>query len=206
MEALVIRRTHLQACLTVLAAGLLALAGCATKGAVNLDLQAVQSAEAKSKKADGLTVTVASFEDSRPEKSRLGVRRHFWGGETTFNVPGGKPGDVVAKVLTDYFKRNGWRVDGSPDVSFSGKLLNLSVNAESHFGQTEITVKSKMVVEGTNKADGSIVRMTLNGDGMQKVFWFDPEDAQELASEVLSDSLEKLLANTKVENNLLRLK
>lgn len=201
-----IRRTHLQACLTVLAAGLLALAGCATKGAVNLDLQAVQSAEAKSKKADGLTVTVASFEDSRPEKSRLGVRRHFWGGETTFNVPGGKPGDVVAKVLTDYFKRKGWRVDGSPDVSFSGKLLNLSVNAESHFGQTEITVKSKMVVEGTNKADGSIVRMTLNGDGTQKVFWFDPEDAQELASEVLSDSLEKLLANTKVENNLLRLK
>ncbi|MBI5410600.1 MAG: hypothetical protein HZA21_01260 [Nitrospirae bacterium] len=190
----------------VFTVGLLALAGCATKGAVNLDLQVVQPAEAKSKKVDGLIVTVASFEDSRPEKSRLGVRRHLWGGETTFDVPGGKPGDVVAKVLTDYLKRKGWRVDGSPDVSFSGKLLNLSVNAESHFGQTDITVKSKMVVEGTNKADGSIVRMTLNGDGTQKVFWFDPEDAQELASEVLSDSLEKLLANTKVENNLLRLK
>lgn len=201
-----IRRTHLQAYLVVLAVGLVALAGCATKGAVNLDLQAVQPAEAKSKKTDGLTVTVASFEDVRPEKERLGVRRHLWGGETTFNVPGGKPGDVVAKVMADYLKRKGWRLDGSPDVTFSGRLLNLSVNVENHFAQTDITVKSKMVVEGTNKADGSIVRMTLNGDGTQKVFWFDPEDAQELASEVLSDSLEKLLANTKVENNLLRLK
>ncbi len=200
-------RRYPYAHLVGLTVGLLALVGCATKGAVNLDVQAVQpSSEAKGKKADGLTVTVASFEDSRPEKGRLGVRRHFWGGETTFNVPGGKPGDVVAKVMTDYLKRKGWRVNGSPDISFSGKLLNFSVNAESRFAQTEITVKAKMVVEGTNKADGSIVRMTLNGDGSQKVFWFDPEDAQELASEVLSDSLEKLLVNTKVENNLLRLK
>jgi phosphoribosylformylglycinamidine (FGAM) synthase PurS component len=193
--------------LVVLAVGLLAMAGCATKGTVNLDVQAVQpSSEAKGKKTDGLTVTVASFQDSRPDKNRLGVRRHFWGGETTFNVPGGKPSDVVAKVMTDYLKRKGWRVDGSPDVTLSGKLLNFSVNAESRFAQTEITVRTKLVVEGTNKADGSIVRMTLNGDGTQKVFWFDPEDAQELASEVLSDSLEKLLMNTKVENNLLRLK
>ncbi len=201
-----IRRTHRQTYLMVLTVGLLAMAGCATKQTVNLDVQAVQPSSDKGKKADSLTVTVASFEDSRPEKARLGVRRHLWGGETTFNVPGGKPGDVVAKVMTDYLKRKGWRVDGSPDVVFSGKLLNFSVNAESHIFQTEVTVKTKLVVEGTNKADGSIVRMTLNGDGAQKVFWFDPEDAQELASEVLSDSLEKLLANTKVDNNLLRLK
>jgi len=201
------RRTQRQTYLAVLTVALLALAGCATKGAVNLDLQAVpSSSEAPQKKADSLTGTVASFEDARPEKDRLGVRHHLWGGETTFNVPGGKPGDVVAKVMADYLKRKGWRVEGSPDVTFSGKLLNLSVNAESRFAHTEITVRTKLVVEGTNKADGSIVRMTLNGDGMQKVFWFDPEDAQELASEVLTDSLDKLLMNTKVDNNLLRLK
>ena len=48
--------------------------------------------------------------------------------------------------------------------------------------------------------------MTLNGAGTESVFWFDPEDAQGLMNEVLIASLEKLVVNTKVENNLLRLK
>lgn len=188
--------------------GLLVAGGCAANGAVvNFDLQAVQpSAATASKSSEGLSVAVAAFEDARSEKSRLGVRHHLWGEDTTFNVPGGKTGEIVAKVMTDYLKRKGWRTDGSPDVTLSGKVLDFSVNAQSKFGSTEITVKTKVAIQAVNNADGSIVRMTLNGDGSQKVFWFDPEDAQELASEVLSDSLDKLVMNTKVENKLLRLK
>ena len=55
---------------------------------------------------------------------------------------------------------------------------------------------------------GTVVRVTnvLNGEGAQGVFWFEPEDAQSLMSDILTDSLEKLLTTTKVENNLLRLK
>ena len=55
-------------------------------------------------------------------------------------------------------------------------------------------------------ADGSIVRMTLNGTGSQTVFWYEPEDAQRLISEVLSESIGKLVADTRVEGSLLRLK
>ncbi len=57
-------------------------------------------------------------------------------------------------------------------------------------------------------ADGSIVRMTLNGTGSQTVFWFwyEPEDAQRLISEVLSESFGKLVVDTRIEGNLLRLK
>jgi len=186
----------------VLGVGLL-MAGCAANGSVvNLDLQAVKVEKA----GEGLSVAVAAFEDARGEKGRLGVRRHLWDGETTFNVPGGKAGDMVAKVAADYLKRKGWRTEGAPDVMLSGKVLDFSVNAQSKFGSTEITVKTKVAVEAVNKADGSVVRMTLNGGGSQKVFWFEPEDVQELASEVLSESFDKLVMNTKVENKLLRLK
>lgn len=206
------------ALLVAVGVGLLALVGCAAKGqVVTLDIRAVTpGGEISTKKADGVGVTVTAFEDARSEKSRLGTRHHLWGGESYFDVPGGKPGDVVAQVASDYLKGRGWRAErakagtvdgaGAPAVMLSGKILEFSVDANSKFGRTAITVKTKLVVEAKNQADGSTVRMTLNGDGSDRVFWFDPADAQELTNEVLADSLKKLLADTKIENGLLRLK
>jgi hypothetical protein len=195
--------------------GLIALAGCAGKGeVVTLDIQATPPAtEAMAKTSDGLRVAVAAFEDARPETKRLGTRTHLWGGETYFDVPGGKPTEVVAPLIAEYLKQKGWRAEvvkaagaGSPNVMLTGKLLDFSVNAKSRVFSTKITATTKMAIQAKNTADGSVVRMTLNGEGSQTVFWFEPDDAQSLMSDILTDSLEKLLTNTKVENNLLRLK
>ena len=199
--------------------GLLVLVACAGKGKViPIDIRGSDSAgPAMTKEAGGLSVAVTVFEDSRPEKNRLGTRTHFWGGESYFNLLGSKPGsEVAAQVVADYLKTKGWRAElgkpggssaeGSADVTISGKLLDLSVDAKGKFLQTEVSSKSKIVVQALNRADGSTIRMTLNGAGTESVFWFDPEDAQGLMNEVLIASLEKLVVNTKVENNLLRLK
>lgn len=198
--------------------GLMALAGCAGKGeVVTLDIRATPPAtEAMAKTSDGVRVAVAAFEDARPETKRLGTRTHLWGGETYFDVPGGKSADVVAPVIAEYLKQKGWRAEvvkagsasgaGSPDVMLTGKLLDFSVNAKSRVFSTKITATTKMAIQAKNTADGSVVRMTLNGEGTQGVFWFEPEDAQSLMNDILTDSLEKLLTATKVENNLLRLK
>jgi hypothetical protein len=48
--------------------------------------------------------------------------------------------------------------------------------------------------------------MTLNGSGNDEVFWFDPEDAQGLLNDVLTDSFGKLVQDTTIENKQLRLK
>jgi len=82
----------------------------------------------------------------------------------------------------------------------------MSVNAKSRVFSTKITATTKMAIQAKNTADDSVVRMTLNGEGSQSVFWFEPEDAQSLLNVILTDSLEKLLTTTKVENNVLRLK
>ena len=197
--------------------GLIILVGCAGKGEViPVHVQGSDSAApAKAMEVSGPSIAVTAFEDSRAEKSRLGTRTHLWGGESYFNVPGGKPGEVAAQAVADYLKSKGWRAElvkpggsvteSSADVMLSGKLLDLSVDAKSKFLQTEISSKSKIVVQALNRADKSTVRMTLNGVGTESVFWFDPEDAQGLMNEVLTASLEKLVANTKFENNLLRL-
>ncbi len=201
--------------------GLTVLTGCGAKGeVVMLDLHAVPPAgQANMQESDGLRVAVVPFQDARAETEPLGTRAHLWGGKSSFDIEGGEPGAVVARVIADYLQHQGWRAmamepsqvagrafNGQPDVKLSGNVLALSVHATSTIGSTEIKVATKLDVEAENMADGSIVRMTLNGTGSQTVFWYEPEDAQRLISEVLSESIGKLVADTRVEGNLLRLK
>ena len=201
--------------------GLTVLTGCAATGeVVMLDLHAVPPAgQANMQESDGLRVAVVPFQDARAETEPLGTRAHLWGGKSSFDIEGGEPGAVVARVIADYLQHQGWRAmamepsqvagpafNGQPDVKLSGSVLAFSVHATSAIGSTEIKVATKLHVEAENMADGSIVRMTLNGTGSQTVFWYEPEDAQRLISEVLSESIGKLVADTRVEGNLLRLK
>lgn len=205
----------------VIVAGLwlLTLTGCAGKGElVALNLHAIAPADVpKAQPVNDTIIVVADFDDARPNTESLGARSHRGGGETLFNVPGGKAGAVVAQVVTDYLKKRGWRVelarpvsgtgpDGGPHVTLSGKILELSADAKSTFGSTTITAKSKTVIEALNAEDGSIVRMTLSGAGSQTVVWFDTDDAANLLSAALSESLEKFVAETKIEKKMLRLK
>ncbi|OGW69304.1 MAG: hypothetical protein A3A88_09360 [Nitrospirae bacterium RIFCSPLOWO2_01_FULL_62_17] len=197
----------------LLAVGVAALwlAGCGGKGeSVSVDLRAA-APSAPAKSSSELTVAVTDFDDSGLQKGRLGSRSHLWGGTSYFDLSGGKPGEVVAQLVAENLKKRGWHVekagaDGKAQVTLSGKVLELSVNAKSSFGSTDITSATKIALEAVNAADGSKVRMTLSGAGSQGVFWFEEEDAQALLSETIAESLEKLIATTKVENNLLRLK
>lgn len=193
---------------------LIALAGCAGKGEViPLEIHpAVTGLERISKEKGAVRVAVGSFEDARDHKTGIGVRTHLWGGVSYFNVPGGNPADAVAGALADYLNARGWHVtargaaDPGADVVLTGKIVDLSVHAKSRVGFTELTTRTKIALQALNVADGSTVRMTLNGTGDEDVFWFDPEDAQELLNEVVAESFGKLVQDTKLENKQLRLK
>src|SRR2546427_10398634 len=101
--------------LFALGAGLIALAGCAGKGeVVTLDIRTTPPAtEAMAKTSDGVRVAVAAFDDARPETKRLGTRTHLWGGETYFDLTGGKPADVVPLVIAEELKQKGGRAEVS---------------------------------------------------------------------------------------------
>jgi len=191
---------------------LIALAGCAGPGEViPLEIHpTVTGSEGVAKQRAAIRVAVGSVEDGRSHKAGLGVRTHLWGGVSYFDVPGGNPADVVAQALTDYLTAKGWQMtkrgagDKEADVVLTGKILDLSVQAKSRVGFTEVTAKAKLTLQVQNVADGSTIRMTLNGSGADDVFWFDPEDAQALVNDVLTNSFGKLVENTTVENKLLR--
>lgn len=154
-----------------------------------------------SKPTSALRVAVNIFEDGRTTKGGLGTRTHLWGGVSYFDVPGGNSGEVVAQALTSYLKSKGWQADvvkpgatsSGTDVMLSGTLQDLAVDAKSGVGSTKITTTSKIGIQARNVADGSLVRMTLRGSGSDRVFWFDPEDAQEILNEVLTQAFDKLV-------------
>jgi len=193
--------------------GLVTLVGCAGTGEV-IPLQlhpAPPGAEKMAKPAAAIRVALASFEDGRTYHTGLGVRTHLWGGVSYFDVAGGNPADAVAQALADYLTAKGWQVtkrgvSDNPDVVLTGKILDFSVHAKSRVGFTEVTTKTKLALQAQNVADGSTIRMTLNGSGADDVFWFEPEDAQALVNDVLTDSFGKLIQDTTVENKQLRLK
>lgn len=193
----------------------LAVTGCAGKGEVTVvDIpNRPVSPGTLSPPSQPLRVAVEPFEDVRPHKSRLGVRSHLWGGESYFDVPGGSPSQAATQALVQFLNSKGWHAhmvkaglgSQAADLTISGHVLALSVNAKSRVGSTTLMTGSKIMIRALNHADGSVVRMTLNGAGSDSVFWFAPEDAQQLVNDVLNDSFNQLLHSTRVEGHVVRL-
>lgn len=79
------------------------------------------------------------------------------------------------------------------------------MDAKSGVGSTKITTTSKIAIQARTVADGSHIRVTLRGSSSDRVFWFDPENAQEVLNEMLTQRFARLVQDTMVENNLLGL-
>ena len=192
------------------------MAGCAGKGEVmpvNVPAQP-PAADAASAALTHLRVPVEPFEDTRATKARLGTRAHLWDGDSSFDVPGGSVADAATKAPVGHLDRNGWQAyivkpggaSSDADVSISGRLLALSLDAKSRVGSPKRTTTRKITLHAFNGADGSTVRMTLNGVGSERALWFEPEDAPELVNTMLDASVAPLLQSTSMEGKVLGLR
>ena len=193
------------------------LAGCASQAErVNVMIPQADSPSQASTVAQtgkGLRVVVSPFDDARSDRMHLGSRSHLWGSTSYFDLPKGTAGEAVAKSLIQQLNRRGWQAslagqDGmaQPDATISGTIQDLSVNAISKFGHTELAAKNTMMVRVANHSDESTIQERLLGSGSDEVFWFDSEDAQQLVNEVLEKNIEKFIADTKVDGRAVRLR
>ena len=190
------------------------LAGCATTGQ-KVDVvipTASTGGTASAGSGGGPRVVVKPFDDARMDRTHLGSRSHFWGDTSYFDLPKGTVGDAVAKALVQQLNKRGWQasLEGSngtaADATITGTIQDLSVTAVSRFGRTELAAKNTMMVRVLNHGDESTVQERVLGSGSDEVFWFDPEDAQQLVNEVLEKNIEKFIADTKVEGKTVKLK
>jgi hypothetical protein len=192
--------------------------GCAGRGdliPVNLTAKPKDgSSTGAVKTMAGPRVSVIPFEDGRADRSSVGSRKSLWGGESHFNVPSGSAGEETAQALAEYLKRKGWQAQYSkimpssngdgPDIVLSGKVLDLNVDAKGGFGSTDVNARSKLAIQAKNRADDSSITDTLAHSGTYNVFWFEPQDGEDILSEVLEKNFERFVLNTKFEDRSLR--
>lgn len=194
--------------------GMILATGCAGKGErIDLKVPMASGADEKVVAMSSATVAIQPFEDDRTDRSHLGTRLHLWGGESHFSLPSGTLGEATAQAFADYLKGKGWNAtvvtdNGATgaDVTITGKLVDVGVDAKSGIGQTTLNATSRMAVQVQNHADGSQVRETLISAGTNQVFWFDPEDAQELLNELYNKNFEKFVTDTKLDGKILKLR
>lgn len=195
--------------------GIIFATGCAGKGErIDLKIPIANGTNEKVVAMSSAIVAILPFEDNRTDRSHLGTRHHLWGGESHFSLPiDTLLGDATAQAFADYLKRKGWnstvaKSNGAvgADMTITGKLVDVGVDAKSGIGQTTLNAKSRLVVLVKNHADGSQVRETLTSTGSNQVFWFDPEDAQELLNELYNKNFEKFMTDTKLDGKILNLR
>jgi hypothetical protein len=194
--------------------GIILATGCAGKGErIDLKVPIASGADEKVVAMSSVTAAIQPFEDHRTDRSRLGTRHHIWGGESHFSLPSGTLGEATAQAFADYLKGKGWNATVAKgnggvgaDITITGKLVDVGVDAQSGIGQTTLNAKSRMVVQVINVADGSQVRETLTSAGTNQVFWFDPEDAQELLNELYNKNFEKFVTDTILDGKILKLR
>jgi hypothetical protein len=197
----------------ILAVCLAVLAGCATNEPVDLVIPSTSTSNASSTTgmATGPKVVVKPFDDARMDRTHLGSRSHFWGDMSYFDLPKDTAGEAVAKAVVQQLNKRGWQasLDGgggaAPDATIKGTIQDLSVIAVSKFGRTVLVAKNTMMMRVANN-DQSTIQERVLSSGTDQVFWFDPEDAQQLLNEVLEKNIEKFIADTQVEGRVVKLR
>ena len=196
----------------IVAVCLAMLGGCATK-VVDLSIPATSASEASMAGAgSGPKVVVKPFDDARMDRTHIGSRSHLWGDTSYFNVPKGTAGEAVAKALVQQLNKRGWQASldssagATPDATITGTIQDLWVAVDSKFGRTEVEAKNTMMVRVANHGDESAIQERVLGSVGDQVFWFDPEDAQELLNELYSKSFEKFVTDTKLDGKILKLR
>lgn len=198
---------------------LVLLSGCAGKGETVMlypgTLPADRSDMTVSRET--LTAVIVPFEDRRPEKGSIGRRTHVWGGYTSYAVWNDMPGYVIAEFLADYLKQKGWQVTvplpdetianrTDIDAVITGQVQEFVAQATSNALSTDISVKMRVALQARNQKDGSRARMSLHGSRHNKVVLFNDRDVQDALDAMLKDSVDRLMADAKVEQGLLQVK
>ena len=160
---------------------------------------------------------IRSTRPTAAEKGAIGWRTHIGGGQTAYAVWNDMPGYVIAQFMADYLKQKGWQaavaLPGEPidnrkgvDAVITGQVEEFSAEATSKPLFTDISVRMRVALQARNQKDGSVARMTLHGSRANKVFIFNDRDVQDALDAMLKESLDRLMADAKVEQGLLQVK
>ena len=158
-------------------------------------------------------VGLCPFEDLRKEKDKdlIGIRRHGDKKVDFVKLQGVNLSDAVNQAVKDYFTDNGFRVtdckgwDKSPEgldrlpgeltLVVGGKINSFMVEANSGImtTDTQYTVKMRALI-GKIK-ERTVVTRTIESMPREKRMSFDPDHVKNKLDGILTEALQKLLAD-----------
>lgn len=71
---------------------------------------------------------------------------------------------------------------------------------------TDLSAKNTLALQIINHSDDSTVRERVSGSGTDQVFWFEPEDAQALTTELLESNFQKFMNDVRIDGRAIHLK
>lgn len=143
------------------------------------------------------SIGVEKFKDSRRETAFLGMRSSRWGiwDSCIFSIEGGDLGKATAKALSRHLESSGWRIrmideedTTLPKVVVTGEIIEMQVNASSTLFSTHVTASVILLLNEEDRTTGKRSSARLIGSGSRNVLWFDPEDAEFLLKDSLTEA------------------
>jgi len=195
--------------------GLSVISGCAGKGDVHYVDLSVKQPAVPMPPTEPVKIVIEPFEDRRMEKGRIGQRTHLWGGVTNYNIAGERPGEFIAQTLANRLRHRGWQdrawnVSMVPagsasdaDIVITGQIQDFAANAKSRAFSTVVNAKSRVTIQAKNQGDKSTTTRSVEGSQTRTVFWFDEDDVRELLAATLKDGIDRLVADTMIEEKSL---
>jgi len=201
-------------CAVLLVFGLIAaLSGCAGSKIYLMEVQYI----AEKKAAPTATmVGICPFEDVREDtdKDLVGVRHHGKKYVDLFKLEGVSLSEAVTQAVRDHFTDNGSKVtdckgwDGSPegldrlprdlDTVIGGKIDSFMIEAKSGVSITTVSYTIKMRVLIGKIEERKVVIRTVESMPRDKTVGFDPEWIKGKLNSIVTEALQKLLAESLV--------
>ncbi|MGE0274575.1 MAG: hypothetical protein AB7G68_08520 [Nitrospiraceae bacterium] len=158
--------------------------------------------------SDGLgPIGIAEFRDSRRETVFLGMKTGRWGfwDSCIFTVKGGNVGRATADALSHYFRKAGRQTamvqNGEPvtPVLITGEIIEMRIDGTSGLVSTHLTAHIILLLTQENHITGQTLSVKLTGSDSRNVVWFDPEDAEAVLANSLTDAFQRWLSGTETE-------
>jgi len=158
-------------------------------------------------------VGLCPFEDLRNEKDKdlIGIRRHADKKVDFIKLQGVNLSDAVNQAVKDYFTDNGFRVtdckgwDKSPEgldrlpgdltLVVGGKVDSFMVEAQSGVMTTDIQYTVKMRALIGKIKERTVITRTIESMPKEKRMGFDPDYIKGKLDVILTEALQKLLAD-----------
>lgn len=202
--------------LALLGAVLFLVAGCAGRGAIYVQPAYTKETLPPLLVPEGrlVPVAVATFEDGRPIKDKIGLRRSFGGQTDSIQYGGPSLEEMVTRALASQLKRSGFdpqavspwdlRKETMPkltqDYLFGGRLDYFWAEVTSGWSGTNARVRVEVTVILASPKEGRVLwqNSILSSSELRELF-FSNEELQDAVSSAFSTAMNRILRNPELQ-------